>query len=182
MLWDDFLNSDYHDWRGGGKSEDRLDRAGWLYEWLVKHGLPDPGAPLPEEKEELKRLRSRLFEIVRELAAGRPLPGTAVGALNRELEGGPVVRRLSHREEGIRLETAALNGDWHAIRAEIAASFARMLTEGEPDRLRICENPDCLWVYYDETKNRSKRYCDDKMCGNLLKVRRFRARRKTGEK
>ncbi|WP_141639042.1 CGNR zinc finger domain-containing protein, partial [Paenibacillus riograndensis] len=41
-------------------------------------------------------------------------------------------------------------------------------------------NPDCLWVYYDDTRNRSKRYCDDKMCGNLMKVRRFRARKKAG--
>jgi predicted RNA-binding Zn ribbon-like protein len=62
--------------------------------------------------------------------------------------------------------------------AEIAASFARTLADGEKSRLRICDNPDCLWVYYDDTRNRSKRYCDDKMCGNLLKVRRFRARQK----
>jgi predicted RNA-binding Zn ribbon-like protein len=40
------------------------------------------------------------------------------------------------------------------------------------------ENADCLWVYYDDTRNRSKRYCDDKACGNLMKVRRFRARKK----
>ncbi|MNW66741.1 CGNR zinc finger [compost metagenome] len=62
--------------------------------------------------------------------------------------------------------------------AEIASSFAAALVEKETSRFRICENPDCLWVYYDDTRNRSKRYCDDKLCGNLMKVRRFRARKK----
>lgn len=26
-LWTDFVNSDYHDWRGGDRSEDRLGKA-----------------------------------------------------------------------------------------------------------------------------------------------------------
>ena len=56
--------------------------------------------------------------------------------------------------------------------------FAQTLAEGEASRIRICDNPDCLWVYYDRTRNRSKRYCDDRACGNLMKVRRFRASKK----
>ena len=60
---------------------------------------------------------------------------------------------------------------------EIAGSFAQATQQGELSRFRICTNPDCLWVYYDDTRNRSKRYCDDKMCGNLMKVRRFRAKK-----
>lgn len=28
-LWTDFVNSDYHDWRGGDRSEDRLGKASW---------------------------------------------------------------------------------------------------------------------------------------------------------
>lgn len=58
----------------------------------------------------------------------------------------------------------------------MAAAYADMLAAGGAERLRVCDNPDCKWIYYDETKNRSKRYCDDKACGNLLKVRRFRER------
>ncbi|MDT3426149.1 putative RNA-binding Zn ribbon-like protein [Paenibacillus forsythiae] len=55
----------------------------------------------------------------------------------------------------------------------------REIVEGKkPSRFRICDNPDCRWAYYDDTRNRSKRYCDDKACGNLMKVRRFRARKK----
>ncbi|MBW5447062.1 hypothetical protein GE107_13415 [Cohnella sp. CFH 77786] len=178
MLWDDFLNSDYHDWRGGGKSEDRLDKPAWRTRWLVEHKLPDPGPPTKEELEALKRLRGELLLLVRQLIAGRPAESGDLERLNQILAEGPVTRRIAKTGSGLRMESVPVRSDWPGIQAEIAASFCRMLAEGEPTRLRICDNPDCLWVYYDDTRNRSKRFCDDKMCGNLMKVRRFRARRK----
>jgi predicted RNA-binding Zn ribbon-like protein len=181
MLWDDFLNSDYHDWRGTGKSEDRLDKPGWLANWLADHGLDDPGVPTSEDIAALKRLRSRILGVVQGLTGGSSIGADDLAELNRTLREGPVVQQLADSEERLRLDTMRLRIDWAGIRAEIASSFARTLVEGEGSRFRICDNPDCLWVYYDETRNRSKRFCDDKMCGNLMKVRRFRARKKAAE-
>lgn len=34
------MKSDYHDWRGSGYTEDRLDKPGWLEQWLTMHNLP----------------------------------------------------------------------------------------------------------------------------------------------
>lgn len=179
MLWDDFLNSDYHDWRKGGISEDRLDTPGWLDRWLARHGLPNPGEPTAAQMSELKQLRSRMLQTVRSLVAGNAVSAGDIEALNKPLANGPIVRRLTATGSGIQMDTQLLRADWTSIQAEIVASFGQTLAEGDYARLRICDNPDCLWVYYDETRNRSKRYCDDKMCGNLMKVRRFRARRKS---
>ncbi|XEC93808.1 CGNR zinc finger domain-containing protein [Paenibacillus tarimensis] len=36
----------------------------------------------------------------------------------------------------------------------------------------------CRWIYDDESRSRTRSRCDDKRCGNLIKVRRFRERRK----
>lgn len=181
MLWDEFLNSDYHDWRGGGKSEDRLDKPEWLAAWLARHNLPDPGAPSPAETAALKRLREAMLRMVQSLAQGRSVSPEDVAELNRTLAEGPFNWQVAIEDAGFRLASVPVRSDWAGIRAKIAASFARMLAEDDPSRLRICDNPDCLWVYYDETKNRSKKYCDDKLCGNLMKVRRFRAKRKASE-
>lgn len=179
MLWDDFLNTDYHDWRRGGRTEDRLERPGWLSGLLSRHQLAADTPPTPDELAELKRLRSLLLLVVQELAGGRQPSDDAIASLNETLSQGAVVRRLEADGEGrFALRQTPAAGGWPQIMAEIAASFAATLAEGEPSRIRICDNPDCRWVYYDETRNRSKRYCDDKMCGNLMKVRRFRARRK----
>ena len=35
---------------------------------------------------------------------------------------------------------------------------------------------DCGWWFVDDTKNRSRRWCDMKICGNREKMRRFRKR------
>jgi len=48
-------------------------------------------------------------------------------------------------------------------------------------RLKAC--PDCRWVFYDSTRNRSKRWClmyaggpQGRACGTIAKVRRYRDR------
>jgi predicted RNA-binding Zn ribbon-like protein len=37
------------------------------------------------------------------------------------------------------------------------------------------ENDDCRWVFYDESKSQSLRWCAS-VCSNLIRVRRFRER------
>jgi predicted RNA-binding Zn ribbon-like protein len=178
MLWDDFLNSEWHDWRGSGRSEDRLDKPGWLEQWLKDHHLSVTRPPDPEDVQALKSLRSLLQRMVKGFAAGKAPSYADIEELNKTMADGPVIRRLVENDGSYRMEQTAVRRDWPQVMADIAASFAQTLAEGDSSRIRICENPDCLWVYYDDTRNRSKRYCDDKMCGNLMKVRRFRARKK----
>ena len=36
-----------------------------------------------------------------------------------------------------------------AVLFAIVESFATFLVDGDPERLRLCENPDCRWVFYD---------------------------------
>ncbi|MBO7742722.1 ABATE domain-containing protein [Paenibacillus sp. MWE-103] len=179
MLWDDFLNSLHHDWRGDGAIDDRLDRADWLAGWLGGYGLSAPVPPSAEELRALKRMRDELHGMAAGFAAGAAPSEADLATLNAYMAASAVVRRLTASEDGgLRIGHIPAGDGWTAAQAEIAASMARMIAAGDPSRVRICQNPSCLWVYYDETRNRSKRYCDDKMCGNLLKVRRFRAKRK----
>jgi predicted RNA-binding Zn ribbon-like protein len=80
-------------------------------------------------------------------------------------------------EHGVRITIQPLSIDWNWIIAEITASFVELIEYGENNRIKICENPDCKWFFYDETKSRTKRWCDDK-CASLMKVRKFRAQKK----
>lgn len=181
MLWVDFMNSYWRDWRTGDRSKDRdrLDEPEWVENWLEEQKLPAAGPLLPEELERLKELRGRLWDELQRLVAGEAPESALLERLNAYMNNGPVVRQVTGIADGEpRVSLLPQRADWGQIMAEIAASFAAALLEKEPSRFRICGNPDCLWVYYDDTRNRSKRYCDDKLCGNLMKVRRFRARQK----
>jgi predicted RNA-binding Zn ribbon-like protein len=49
--------------------------------------------------------------------------------------------------------------------------------DGTWHRLKVCGNPDCLWVFYDRSHSRRGAWCDMASCGNLIKNRNLRARR-----
>jgi len=177
-LWSDFLNSQWHDWRGSGRSEDRLLLPTWQTRYLDTYGL---FAPVPAHDGDilmLQHFRTQLHHIALRLSQGGSLTKEDLGLLNGVLAGGDNTRRLLQEGDTLHLASVPSRSDWRQVMAEIAADFARTIIEGDSDRIRICDNPDCLWVFYDDTRNRTKRYCDDKMCGNLMKVRRFRAKKK----
>jgi len=49
---------------------------------------------------------------------------------------------------------------------------------GTWERLKICENPECLWAFYDSSRNRSGSWCRMGLCGNRIKNRAYRERRR----
>jgi predicted RNA-binding Zn ribbon-like protein len=60
-----------------------------------------------------------------------------------------------------------------------AWSAATLLTGPDRHRLKCCDGCDRLFV--DQSRNRSRRWCDMQRCGNRDKVRRFRACASTPE-
>jgi predicted RNA-binding Zn ribbon-like protein len=88
------------------------------------------------------------------------------------------IRELHADAGGYALRLAPRRQGWPWVMAENAASFAELLADGDLDRFRVCANPECRFAYYDETKNRSRRWCAQTICGNRSKGRAFRARRR----
>jgi hypothetical protein len=57
-------------------------------------------------------------------------------------------------------------------------ALAHVVAMEETNRLRVCEAPDCQAVLIDLSRNRSKRYCDARSCGNRLNVAAYRERKR----
>ncbi|MEU6930049.1 CGNR zinc finger domain-containing protein [Streptomyces sp. NPDC046385] len=80
--------------------------------------------------------------------------------------------------------------DWHVhyfapgasvsdhLAADCGMALAFIVVAGEQERLRRCEAPDCGRAFVDLSRNRSRRYCSSRTCGNRLHVAAYRARRK----
>ena len=60
---------------------------------------------------------------------------------------------------------------------EAAMALVDVVRQGELDRLRVCDAPDCDDLHVDLSKNRSRRYCST-TCANRVNVAAFRARRR----
>jgi len=56
---------------------------------------------------------------------------------------------------------------WPVIR-----SAADLLTSHDLEQVRLCAAEDCGWLFLDESKNHTRRWCDMKTCGNRAKARR----------
>ena len=65
--------------------------------------------------------------------------------------------------------TEPLEREW-----QVLWSAARLLTGTHRDRMRAC--PGCSQLYLDQSRNRSRHWCDMQTCGNRAKQRKWRAR------
>jgi predicted RNA-binding Zn ribbon-like protein len=54
----------------------------------------------------------------------------------------------------------------------IASSAADLLTSERLKKVRLCEAKTCTWLFLDESRNHSRRWCDMRVCGNREKARR----------
>ena len=150
-----------------------------LTEFLRKWKIEPATRPTPAAIRTLVEYRGFLAGALRELIGGGVSKETAA-ELNRVLSLAPGIRTAGAEEGKYETHFQPLRKDWNWVMAEVAASFFELFGM-DIGRVRICENPGCQWVFYDETRSRTKRCCDD-TCASLVKVRRHRARQKENMK
>ena len=63
----------------------------------------------------------------------------------------------------------------------IVRDAADLLTSDELRRVKECAGPDCTWLFIDQSRNRSRRWCDMAVCGNRSKARRHYQRTKAAD-
>jgi len=120
-------------------------------------------------------LRERFHEIF-----AAPDARTAAELINKLVAGAGTTPQLTDHD----------GYDWHVhyfapgasladhLAADCGMALAFFVVGGEQERLRRCEAPDCRRAFVDLSRNRSRRYCDSRTCGNRLHVAAYRARRK----
>src|SRR5438132_12810191 len=75
---------------------------------------------------------------------------------------------LDHRHQGDPVDGAI---------ARLSESIARELIQGDTGRLRICENPQCRWVFKDTSRTGKRKWCSMSSCGKRANGARHRTRR-----
>ncbi len=61
----------------------------------------------------------------------------------------------------------------------VLRSAVELLTSRELDRVRVCGADNCDWLFLDESRSRSRQWCNMAVCGNRAKARRFYQRRRS---
>lgn len=125
------------------------------------------------------RLREAMFRIFCGAAGRGSQRAEDMSTLNAALGRALAQVRLDATTEGC-VRTWAGDADaldrmlWPVLRSAMDV----LSTEEERVRVHKCESPTCDWLFLDTSRNRSRRWCDMKSCGNRAKARRYYARHK----
>lgn len=154
---------------------DQLDTAERLRDWLVEHSLLVADTSIDDQAhDEALEFREAIRALALANGAGE-LDPHAIDTLNRAGQGARLT--VSMKPDGHARLDAAGDGLQQAFGRLLAIVYTAMV-DGTFWRLKSCANDACHWLYYDQSKNRSKRWCDMQSCGNVINARAYRQRQR----
>ncbi|WP_165820156.1 CGNR zinc finger domain-containing protein [Microvirga sp. KLBC 81] len=177
--------------RGSEAHLDHIRTTEHLILWAVHSGIL-AGQDAERIRMTLARDKQKQTELLVEALDVRELIYRIASRIASKSE--PSKRDLARLRDEFRvlLEPASLDHmgdgryDWSfpekpvtsSIIGPIVLSAVEMLRQGQLDRLKQCpgRDGDCGWLFFDRTKNASRRWCEMSVCGNRAKVRRHRER------
>ncbi len=149
----------------GGEQAKRLRRAALA--------APESAARIWRRAIELREALQRAFEA---RAQGSAPSSEDLERFESEYAQGAALARLRWTGEHADWTHDAASSDLAAVLRPVVQSAAELLTSEKLSRMRRCGSPTCSWLFIDETRNGSRRWCEMASCGNLHKVRRHRER------
>jgi predicted RNA-binding Zn ribbon-like protein len=130
--------------------------------------------------ERAHRLRQSLASTFSALALGKQPRSALLEPLNAELAGAMARSQVLATESGFTWVWADGGKALDSMLWPIARSAADLLTSGDLGAVRRCEGRSCGWYFLDTSRNRSRRWCDMRVCGNRAKARRHHERARAG--
>lgn len=150
---------------------------------LLAESRKRPGDAEAVAREALA-LRETLWCIFSAVAERRDPRPADLAAVSAQLARALVHRRIERKDGGYALSWDDPPGALEAPLWRVVASASDVLTSGaDLDRVRVCgmhETRECSWVFVDQTRARTRRWCSMKVCGNKAKSRRHYERVKQG--
>ncbi len=184
----DFLNTD--DLENGFPIE-RLptlgDALGWFVDRGVIHGegadrlrVQADADPVAAEREmaRIRAVRSALREVADAIVEHRPPASGALDTVNRALHARQVIELVPSSDGCVDVDHRHVGDPVDDALARLCDPLVAELTGGSPERIRICDNDRCRWVFYDTSRTGRRRWCDMSTCGNRAKAARHRAKSK----
>lgn len=171
----------------GPNPKERLTGFDKLVSWGVGNGIISKAEgsllakAIPGERAKGKalaraiRLRDAVYGILAARARGKRPGGEAVDVLNAEVKEANAHCRLSMGGGG------GFGWEWTSDDAlgrlmwTVSKAASDLLTSDELRRVKQCANEEegCGWLFFDMSRNQTRKWCDMSDCGNRLKARRF---------
>jgi len=159
----------------GDGSDDLLPDLDALGDFVAEHDVSEVTLLTLADLRDVRELREKIRPIF-----DAPDDRSAALATNALVSRAAVIPRLTDHDAY----------DWHIhyfspgaslaehLAVDCGMALAHVISAGERERLHRCTAPGCDQVLVDLSRNRSKRYCDARTCGNRLHVAAYRERQR----
>lgn len=185
----DFANT--AQWHASEKPNERLKDLRALIIWASERAIIDSDLAKslqtldrdhPHRAEAIYReamgAREAIYVLISAIAAGNEPPAAATDHLNKLWAKCAPHLQISPNQRGFKWSWAD-HADPHRLIAPVIWSATTLLTSSQIDRVGECaDDRGCGWLFFDTSRNRSRRWCDMGDCGNRDKVRRYYARKR----
>ncbi len=188
----EFVNTRY--WRGSDPSTETLNAPEDLLAWCEANRahLPDAVAEVaahwrahPRQAEQALRqsvaIREAIHGAFAQVASGRQPDATVLAPLNQALAQAPGRTALQPSDHGMAWTLPRMQASVPALLASVLWSAGDLMMSGKLDRVRRCANDKCQWLFLDDSRGGTRRWCTMSSCGNRAKAHRHYAKKKKAE-
>jgi predicted RNA-binding Zn ribbon-like protein len=170
--------------RGGERYRDHLRNHDDVVTWAAHAGIIDEvaagqiGDRIRKDDPDFRQLlenalslREAIYEVAAAIARRAPPAKEHLDLISR---------RCAAALASASLEMGANGARWRwphepplpaTILGPVALSAVGLLREADPARIKQCAGEHCGWVFFDMTKNGSRRWCEMSVCGNRAKAK-----------
>jgi len=147
-----------------------------LRAWAESH--PRAAAHALADAKEVREAIAALFQAI---VDGKAPPPAPLAGLEEACRAASDARALRPSGEGAIWVWREASPEPERPAWAAALDAARILTSQDVALVRQCGDAECGWFFLDTSRNRTRRWCSMKACGNRNKARRF-YRRSTGKR
>ena len=183
-----FANTRY--WRGSAVPTEDLKAPADLLGWCGAHGVPADAVGAASRKWEASphegrrqhtvavELREAIYRCFAAIAAESTPKADDLAVLNASLAAAPARRALTALPEGFGWQVPDVPATAVGLLAPVLWSAGDLLTLGRRGRIRCCANEKCRWLFVDDSRAGTRRWCSMSACGNRAKAKRHYERHK----
>ena len=179
----DFANT--VDWHAGPNPEEKLSGYRDLVLWAKEVSIMSPAtadalisegenkpALAQETLNKAIELREAIYRILSSRSRGEASNANDLSILNEAIATIMPNQKLSTNNGNFTWDWTVSAERLDSILWPVVWSTAELLTSEAMGRVGQCADDKCGWLFWDSSRNRTRRWCDMKDCGNRAKSRR----------
>ena len=178
------------DWHASDNPIENLNSYAGIVAWAMRIGLCSQAAGQELLAQAAKQphiadqvynwaveLREAIYAIFAAVAAQNAPASGDLALLNEALPRAFTLPEIRPERMGFGIHWRGDDKGLDGILWPILRSAARLLTDGDHSRIGQCaDDRGCGYLFFDTSRNRSRRWCDMGSCGNRAKSKRHYAR------